>query len=103
MDNLPFVKKWLAQGERVRKIVAERYGHLDENASMLAAVEENVLVQIENLREFPNIAQAPRERRAAPERVGLRDCERRRVRVRPQHRPVRSDGGRVDSAAPPKV
>src|SRR5215472_1716991 len=23
MDNLPFVKKWLAQGERVRKIVAE--------------------------------------------------------------------------------
>jgi len=56
MDNLPFVKKWLAQGERVRKIVAERYGHLDEDARMLAAVAENVLVQIENLREFPNIA-----------------------------------------------
>jgi|HubBroStandDraft_5_1064220.scaffolds.fasta_scaffold274037_1 carbonic anhydrase len=56
MDNLPFVKKWLAQGERVRKIVAERYGHLDEAARMLAAVEENVLVQIENLRAFPNVA-----------------------------------------------
>ena len=57
MDRLPFVKRWLAQGDRVRKIVAERYGHLDEAARMLAAVEENVLVQLENLREFPNIAE----------------------------------------------
>jgi carbonic anhydrase len=36
--------------------VAERYGHLDEGARMLAAVEENVLVQLENLRAFPNVA-----------------------------------------------
>ncbi len=57
MDNLPFVKRWLAQGERVRKIVAERYGHLDEAARMFAAVEENVLVQLENLRAFPNVAE----------------------------------------------
>ena len=56
MDRLPFVKRWLAQGDRVRKIVAERYGHLDEAARMLAAVEENVLVQLENLRAFPNVA-----------------------------------------------
>jgi carbonic anhydrase len=56
MDRLPFVKRWLAQGDRVRKIVAERYGHLDEEGRMLAAVEENVLVQLENLRAFPNIA-----------------------------------------------
>ncbi|HEY8041892.1 MAG TPA: carbonic anhydrase [Polyangiaceae bacterium] len=56
MDRLPYVKRWLAQGERVRRIVAERYGHLDETARMMAAVEENVLVQLENLRAFPNIA-----------------------------------------------
>ncbi len=56
MDRLPFVKRWLAQGERVRAIVAERYGQLDEGARMLAAVEENVLVQLENLRAFPNVA-----------------------------------------------
>jgi carbonic anhydrase len=56
MDRLPFVKRWLAQCERVRTIVAERYGHLDANARMLAAVEENVLVQLENLRAFPNVA-----------------------------------------------
>jgi carbonic anhydrase len=57
MDRLPFVRRWLAQGERVRKIVSERYGHLDEQGRMLAAVEENVLVQLENLRAFPNIAE----------------------------------------------
>ena len=57
MDRLPFVKRWLAQGERLRAIVAERYGHLDEAARMLAAVEENVLVQLENLRAFPNVAE----------------------------------------------
>jgi carbonic anhydrase len=56
MDRLPFVKRWLAQGERVRQIVAERYAHLDEAARMLAAVQENVLVQLENLRAFPNVA-----------------------------------------------
>jgi len=56
MDSLPFVKRWLAQGDRVRKIVAERYAHLDDAARMLAAVQENVLVQLENLRAFPNIA-----------------------------------------------
>jgi len=57
MDRLPFVKRWLAQCERVRTIVAERYGHLDEDARMLAAVGENVLVQLENLRAFPNVAE----------------------------------------------
>jgi carbonic anhydrase len=57
MDRLPYVKRWLAQGERVRRIVAERYGHLDEAGRMMAAVEENVLVQLENLRAFPNIAE----------------------------------------------
>jgi carbonic anhydrase len=56
MDRLPFVKRWLAQGERVRAIVAERYAQLPEDARMLAAVEENVLVQLENLRAFPNVA-----------------------------------------------
>jgi carbonic anhydrase len=57
MDRLPFVKRWLAQGERVRAIVAERYAHLEGAARMLAAVEENVLVQLENLRAFPNVAE----------------------------------------------
>jgi carbonic anhydrase len=56
MDRLPFVRRWLAQAERVRTIVAERYANLDEPSRMLAAVSENVLVQLENLRAFPNVA-----------------------------------------------
>jgi carbonic anhydrase len=37
--------------------VGERYAHLEGAARMLAAVEENVLVQLENLRAFPNVAE----------------------------------------------
>jgi carbonic anhydrase len=55
--NLPFVKKWLAQTERLRAIVSERYANLEGEARMTAAVEENVLVQLENLRAFPCVGQ----------------------------------------------
>jgi carbonic anhydrase len=57
MDRLPFVKRWLAQNERVRDIVAQRYGHLDPAARFTAAIEENVLVSLENLRTLPFIAE----------------------------------------------
>jgi carbonic anhydrase len=57
MERLPFVKRWLAQGERVRSIVAERYAHLADEERLIAAVGENVLVQLENLRAFPNVAE----------------------------------------------
>jgi carbonic anhydrase len=56
MDRIPLVKRWLAQNERVRDIVRERYGHLEGPARTTAAVEENVLVSLENLRTFPFIA-----------------------------------------------
>jgi carbonic anhydrase len=56
VEHLPLVKKWLAQAERVRTIVGERYGHLGREERMAAAVGENVLVQLENLREFPFVA-----------------------------------------------
>jgi carbonic anhydrase len=57
MDRLPFVRRWLAQTERVRAIVADRYGHLEGTDRLTAAVEENVLVQLENLRAFPFVSQ----------------------------------------------
>jgi carbonic anhydrase len=57
MDRLPLVRRWLAQNERVREIVTERYGHLDGAARATAAVEENVLVSLENLRAFEFIAE----------------------------------------------
>ena len=52
MEKLPFVKKWVDQTENVRKIVRDRYAHLEGNELLTAAVEENVLVQLEHLREF---------------------------------------------------
>ena len=56
MEALPFVKRWLAQTERVRTIVQERYNHLSGDAFTTAAVAENVLVQLEHLRAFPFVA-----------------------------------------------
>jgi carbonic anhydrase len=57
IERLPLVKRWLAQAERVRTIVDERYGHLQPDERLAAAVGENVLVQLENLREFPFVAE----------------------------------------------
>jgi carbonic anhydrase len=56
MENLPFVRKWLTQTERVRDIIEKGYGHLSPEARLTAAVEENVLAQLENLRDYPFVA-----------------------------------------------
>ena len=56
MENLEYVKRWLAQTERVRKVIEERYSHLGAEARVTAAVQENVLTQLENLREYSFIA-----------------------------------------------
>ncbi len=55
--QLPLVKKWLAQSDRVRELVEERYAHLDAEGRARVAVEENVLAQLEHLREFPFVAE----------------------------------------------
>ena len=57
MDRLPHVRRWLTQTERVRTIIDERYPHLDDAARATAAVEENVLVQLENLRSIPFVGE----------------------------------------------
>jgi len=57
VENLTYLKRWLRQTDGVRKLIQERYSHLDEDARMTAAVEENVLAQLENLREYPFIAE----------------------------------------------
>ncbi len=56
VESMPFVKKWVDQTENVRKIVRDRYAHLEGNELLTAAVEENVLVQLEHLREFSFVA-----------------------------------------------
>jgi carbonic anhydrase len=54
--HLPFVSRWLAASSRIPQLIEERYGHLDGEARTAAAVQENVLVQLENLRSFGFVA-----------------------------------------------
>jgi len=54
--NLDLVSRWLAQAENVKRVVEERYAHLSPEARLTVAVQENVLAQVENLREFPFVA-----------------------------------------------
>jgi carbonic anhydrase len=56
VEGLPYVQRWLSQSLRLREIVEERYADLEGSARWLAAAEENVLVQLENLREFPFVS-----------------------------------------------
>jgi carbonic anhydrase len=50
--GLRYVPAWLSQASRIVPILNERYPHLSGEARQTAAVEENVLVQLENLRTF---------------------------------------------------
>jgi carbonic anhydrase len=54
--RLRHVSRWLAESSRIPRLIEERYGHLDDDARVVAAVEENVLLQLENLRSFDFVA-----------------------------------------------
>lgn len=54
--SLPAVSSWLSHAETTRRIVLENYGHLDGDRLVTATVEENVLVQLENVRTLPAVA-----------------------------------------------
>ena len=59
LDRLPAVRSWMAHAETTRRIVEENYQHLHgDNARLMATIEENVLVQLENLRTHPSVAAA---------------------------------------------
>jgi carbonic anhydrase len=54
--ELPAVSRWLGHAEATRRIIKENYTHLEGNRRLTAAVQENVLVQLENLRTHPSVA-----------------------------------------------
>ena len=54
--NLPTVSSWLSHAETTRRIVQDNYAHLEGEKRLTATVEENVLVQLENLRTLPAVA-----------------------------------------------
>ena len=55
--HLPLTSRWVNESASIPKIMAERYAHLEGEALMTAAVEENVLLQLENLRTFDFVAE----------------------------------------------
>ncbi len=56
LTTLPAVASWLEHAATTRRIVADHYAHLPEDRKLVAAVEENVLVQLEHLRTLPVVA-----------------------------------------------
>jgi len=58
LEGLPATKAWLAHARATERIIWESYGHLEGQALLHATVEENVLVQLENLRRHPAVAKA---------------------------------------------
>ncbi|HUG70762.1 MAG TPA: carbonic anhydrase [Pirellulaceae bacterium] len=59
LGEMPAVRALLAHAEATARIMKENYTHLsEESARLTAAVEENVLVQLENLRTHPSVAAA---------------------------------------------
>lgn len=56
LKDIPAVLSWLGHAEATRRIMKENYAHLQGSARLTATVEENVLVQLENLRTHPSVA-----------------------------------------------
>lgn len=54
--SMPSLVNWLACCEATRRIVLDNYGDLEGEELLTATVEENVLVQLENLRTLPAVA-----------------------------------------------
>jgi carbonic anhydrase len=54
--HLPAVRQWLQHAEATRRIVREKYTERTGLSLLTTAVEENVLVHLENLRTHPTIA-----------------------------------------------
>jgi carbonic anhydrase len=50
--HLPFVSRWINESAAIPKLIEERYGALEVEQRKMAAVQENVLVSLENLRSF---------------------------------------------------
>ena len=58
LADMPRMRQWLGQAEATREIIASSYQLPDPTAVWKATVEENVLVQLENLRTHPAVAAA---------------------------------------------
>ena len=55
LEALPAMKVWLKHAEATQRIMRDNYQHLHGDALLTATAEENVLVQLENLRTHPTV------------------------------------------------
>jgi carbonic anhydrase len=55
-SDFPALTQWLCHAESTRRIVRDKYTHLKDAALLNVATQENVLMQMENLRTHPVIA-----------------------------------------------
>ncbi len=58
LEALPAMKVWLQHAQVTRRLIQENYQHLRDDALVTATAEENVLVQLENLRTHPAVQEA---------------------------------------------
>jgi carbonic anhydrase len=56
VSSLPAVSAWLTHAATTQRIIRDNYGHLNGEELLTATVQENVLVQLENLRTLPAVA-----------------------------------------------
>lgn len=56
LKDMPAVAAWLSHAEATRRIMREKYGDRMGAAQLTTAIEENVLIQLENLRTHPAVA-----------------------------------------------
>jgi carbonic anhydrase len=56
LADMPAMRSWLTHAEATRRIIQDKYQHLQGQARLIACVEENVLVQLESLRTHPVVA-----------------------------------------------
>ena len=55
LNDMPRVRRWLANADTSREIALTQYAHLTEDARWQVMAQENVLVQLENLRTHPAV------------------------------------------------
>ncbi len=63
LAELPATGHWLAHADKTRRIIDDNYSHLEGRQRLTATVGENVLVQLENLRTHPAVADAMAQER----------------------------------------
>ena len=60
-SGTPHIARWLAHGDRTLTVVAANYPGLSREERYEVTAQENVLVQLENLRTYPVVREAARQ------------------------------------------